>query len=893
MRFVLSGATILSTITALNAQPVTTEKNTKTANYTAGSPETITVRALRRLQREKDAPSAVTEISKSDVRANSSAGNIVTLLRNAPSVYSYQQGIGMNSPVFSIRGTRGLEVAQTLDGMPMQDLLNGGSGVYLTSIAGAPFTQYQIDGASVYPGVAYPDQATFGTIGGTIAYHSMRPTQKAGLDVFGQIASFGTWLEGFKLNSGALDGKLGEGDDAPRMMLQYDNEQTKGFIDYTPARYNSMEFAFDKPYDDAQSNLQATILYNTGSGLFQPNPTPSVYQQQNGRFSNYSPDQQYFSQRNDYFTMMLKDDTYINDYINVGLSTFYRYTNGVTENYANPTLFAPNGGAGSASVGGVNPFSQTIAGFGEQSYYGVGNPYYQPGVNEYDGNAMYANSSYCPKSLQNQWAAAGQSNPCGYNYNKSYNHSDIYGIQPRASIRLPDFWGIRNTIHLGSLIAKETSSSQPSYLGISPNVTSYRVPNFPSLTQREIYSGYIQDKIDLFHNTLHITPGVTFQGTYSGLKGSEIFLGKPSAATLASPYCAAGNPCQYGAYTGQKWDRNWLPFLNVAYDLDKVLPSLQGLSLYGSAGTSALYAPASDFSPSVLGNVPSASIVHMYEGGIQYNTGHWNILADYYYQKVDRDFGMFTYQSGPNVGDSLYTNAGQRLMRGEEVKINYQVDKNWRLYGTASHNSTRYLKTFLASVTVQEDQFGYALRGSPVTGIPDWIATFGVDYDKKSLLTENDDLNVNFSGRYTGHQFGTYDLSGYENLGSLPGIPYQYGTYNYYNVLAGQTTISRNTGIAPYVIFNLDMNYDLPVHNAGPLKKLNFDLNVQNLFNTFYWQYKYAQISPAACGTFKSNPVGFTGFTGNAVSNYGCTPQYQNGMPGMPAFISFTVRASF
>jgi len=884
-----------------SSAPILTPKAAVASTSDTAGPESITVRAMRRLMREKDSPSAATEIGQAQIRQEGSAGNIVSILRNAPSVYVYSQGIGNNEPVISIRGTRGLESASTLDGMPMQDLLNGGSGGYLNSILAAPFTTDQIDGVTLYPGVAYPDQSTFGTIGGTVAYKTKRPKDKFALEVLGEVGSFGTWKEGFQLDTGRLDGALGEGVDAPKMMLQYYNMQTKGYIDYTPARYNSMMFAFDKPYDSAQSLFQATITYNTGSGLILPQPVPSTYQQAYGNFSNYNPSQQYFYQYNDYFNLMLKNDTFINDYIQIGESAFYRYSNSYSDDYANPTLFEPNGAAGSAAVNGINPFNQTVAGFGEQSYYGYGSGvYYQPGVMSYDGNKMYANSASCPASLQASWAAAGQANPCGYNSQEMYTHTDTYGIQPRISILPPEIFGIRNTIHIGGTLARETQpTGLPEYYGVDPVIPhddANRVVTSTNGTagqfQRTIFAVYAQDKIDLLNNTLHITPGVTWQGTESSVHEAEVYGGTVSAATQATAYCQTYG-CGYGPFKEKKWDRNTLPFLNVSYDFDKIAPALRGLSVYGSMGQSALYAPVSDFSPNLIGSAPNASIVHMYEGGIKYNTSHWYVSADYFYQKIDRDFGYFSYQSGPNTGYSLYTNDGQRLTRGQEVQIQWRPNKTWRFFGNFTHQSARYLKTYFANVTVQEDQFGIAQRGTHVSGIPSWMAQFGVDYNKQSLFLKDDDLNVNLTGRYTGHQYTTYDLTGFQNVGPVAGTTGGYGTYDYYSTTAGSTTTDPNGGIAPYVLFNLDVNYDMPVRNMGPLKKLNFDLNIQNLFDTFYWQYKYKQISPASCGTFTSNPAGTTGFTGNAVSNYGCTSSYSDGLPGMPATIMFTVRATF
>jgi iron complex outermembrane receptor protein len=199
-------------------------------------------------------------------------------------------------------------MAQTLDYVPMQDLLNGGTGGYLQNIIGGRFNLDQISGVSIYPGVAYPDKNIFGTIGGTIAYNTLRPSPKSYFDVTGSVGSFGAFNEGFEANSGRLDGPLGSGDNAPSVLLKYSNLQTKGYVDYTPARFNNMEFALDKPYDGGLSKFQGTVLYNTGNALYTPEPVPLPYLEQNGRFSNYSPDQQFVRQQNQYLSIILRAD---------------------------------------------------------------------------------------------------------------------------------------------------------------------------------------------------------------------------------------------------------------------------------------------------------------------------------------------------------------------------------------------------------------------------------------------------------------------------------------------------------------------------------------------------------------------------------------------------------
>ncbi len=875
-----------------------------TAASGAGVPESITVRAQRQLLREKNSPSAVTELGAQQIAQTGVQGSVATLLRSAPSVYVYQQGIGNNEPVMTIRGVRGTEVASTLDGVPMQDLLSGGSGAYLQGILGGPFNLDQISGVSIYPGVAYPDKSTFGTIGGTVAYTSLRPDNKFGGDLFGSVGSFGTYNEGFDLNSGRMDGWLGKGVDAPKMMLKYSNLQTSGFIDYTPARYNSMEFAFDKPYGQGLSLFQATALYNTGSGLTTPEPVPLPYLQQNGRFSNYAPADQFSRQYNDYFSLILKNDTYINDYVTAGLTGFYRYSDTYTSNYGNPEIFGINGGPGSVAVGGANPFNQTPAGFGEQGSYGFGNTFYDPVAYPYNPDQ----TAGCPADVTARWAAAQQTSPCGYNSQYIVQHTDTYGLQPRLTITPPRIWGIDNTIKVGGLIAKETEPSNLQYLGTDSEFPHTRdrlvAPSagygFDGGMQRTIYQLYAQDKIDLLDNTLHLTPGVTLQTSDSSLLGSQVLNGTPTDAVLASDYCQnygslnGGSSCQYGAYKKHKWDREWLPFMNVDYDLDKIFPRLKGVSLYASYGTSSLFAPVSDYGPNSIPGAgpPNASIVRMYEGGIKYNRRNLTLSLDYFYQHITRDFGFFQYQSGPYTGQEIYTNAGQREMKGFEAAGIWQVTPRWQLFGNVSYTLAKYLATSLANVTVQGDQFGLAVRGAPITGIPDWVSTFGVDYDHHDLALRGDDLNVRFEGQYTGKQHVTYDVNGFANLGAIPGLAAPFGSYDYYNFTAGQTTYDKNGGISPFAVFNLDLNYKLPVQNVGPLKTIDFDLNVLNIFDTKYFQYFYSQISPASCGKFSSSDKR-PGFANQSVSNYGCSPSFADGLPGQPASITFSVRAHF
>ncbi len=876
--------------------------------------ENIQVKIQRRLTRLRNPPSAATELGTKQIAQVGVQGSPSTLLRQAPSVNVYQQGIGNNEPVLSIRGIRGLESAQTLDGVPMQDLLYGGTGPYLSSLIGGKFDLSQISGVDIYPGVAFPSDNTFGTIGGTVAYTSLRPTDERGIDVFGSVGSFKTFQEGITLNSGKLDGFLGSGYDAPKIMAQYTNLQTAGFIDYTPARYNNLEVAFDKPYDGGLSKFQATVLYNTGNGYYTNEPIPTPYLQRNGMFSNYSPDDLYAKENNQFATVLLEDNTYINDWLTVGANVFYEYTNSDNQAYLNPSdVYQSAAFPGAQTINGANPFVTNIAGFGTYPAFGPNGPYYDPAVGiSYDGNAAYPpGSAGCPVAVAA--AAGGGKSPCGYSTLRTLVQTDTYGIQPHITITPPDKFGIRNTIQIGALIAKETSPFLPSYASGVPSdpenpgniVAGAFGGQVDGGTSRAIYQVYAQDKIDALNRTLHITPGVTFEASESQFTSSSTFGGTPTAHEAANPYCAgqtaaynaaggAGNPanpnvqCQYGQYNATLWDKDILPFINVTYDFDRILPAAKGLSAYGSYGESALFAPVNDFSPNTFGlTPPTAAIVHLAEGGLRYNTSRFAVTGDYFYQKVDRDFGFFQYQSGPLQGLSAYNNLGGRIFQGQEFQVLYQLTPRWQLFGNFSHTRARYTATDVGDVTIQEDQFGDVIRGTPITGVPTWLSTAGVDYDHKSWFIPHDDFHVRFEGQYTGRQATSYDVTGFQNLGPIPSVS-PYGTYGYYTFTSGATTYDPNGGIEPYVIFNLDVNYEMPVAWAGNiLKKLDADLNFQNLFDKHYYQYRYKQISPSAPFTFTSGP-----FAGQSSSNY-TGQQFQDELPGEPFAVTFTLKAHF
>jgi iron complex outermembrane receptor protein len=253
------------------------------------------------------------------------------------------------------------------------------------------------------------------------------------------------------------------------------------------------------------------------------------------------------------------------------------------------------------------------------------------------------------------------------------------------------------------------------------------------------------------------------------------------------------------------------------------------------------------------------------KAGVKYDTSNLLLSADYFYQKVDRDFG-FNAGSGASQGSNVYGNNGEREFKGVEAAITWQVTPHWQLSANGSYLLAKYLKENPAFTTIGEDQYGLAFKDQPISGVPAFLANFGADYDNKNVLMEGDAFSARFSGQFTGAQYTTYD-SAYN-----PNLPPTYEEYPPYpqSVTQGDTITDPNHQNHAFTVYNLLLSYTLPTPYLFT-KQLKFDLNVQNLFDEKYWQYYYSQIPPVN-GEYYGN-------------------SYEDGLPGAPLSVTFTVTA--
>ncbi len=782
----------------------------------------VVIKKRELLLKQKDVPSGITEIGPTDIQSVGELSSVQGLLQqSAPSVNVYQQGLGQDVPVISVRGVRGADLATTLDGIPTQDLLNGGSGSFLANNIGSPFDINQISGVTVQPGISPPGVQGYGTVGGTLAYNSKRPTDDRYYDFFAGIGSYGTDHYGLEFNSG----KIADADNL-KVLFRYDRGESGGYIDYTQSKYRDIYFALDKPYGNGLSNVGFTFISNTANGYLQASPIQTQKLAQDGQFNNYDKSQDFFRQDNQFLTAILSDDTYVNDYIKIGGKAFYLRADNTSQSYVSPSI-----------IGADQNFQPNFqVPFFIRGQIGPGTPFFNSQYFNYDpsifGNPTGNNPDGTPGNA-----------PQGYGENASLvtQTSDTYGIKPEVNFFLP-----YNNIRVGALIAREQQDNNTYYYGQVPIVAQKGYNDYEQqYAERQLYEGYIQDRIDLIHNTLHIEPGFTYEGVGAQIQQPYSY----GAAALAQ------NP--NGAYSLSRFDREALPYIGASYDLPG---PLKNASIYGSWGRSALFAPVSDYALSNNGTTAASGPERLtaVEAGIKYNTDRLYLNVDYFNQRVTRAFSFYANYISNTFE---FANQGIEEFKGFEASFKYKITPEVGIFGAGSHLLAKYLQSYAAFTTIFEDQFGYAFKGSPVSGVPDYTANIGVDYDRKNIFREKDEAYLRFWMVYTGQQYTTYDISPNPTVTPNPQL---------------QAATVTNTGykLSAYGIFNLSAHYTLPVDSLRlPIKKLDFQLNVLNLFDAHYKAYFYNQY------------VSYNGVYGGA--------PYSSFIPGAPAAVLFNVSARF
>jgi iron complex outermembrane receptor protein len=798
------GAVAVAHAQSTSPEPVVVPGDGASSDLSSYQIEEVKIRYKKLLLREKDIPNAVSTLGPKDVqKENPTTGSIQTLLRYTPNVVAYSSQGGQADTTLAIRGVENDELAETLDGIPINSL-RGDTGDYLSNNIGGPVTLNEIDGVTVYPGLAPPDHQGFGTVGGTIAYTTKQPTDARYEELEGGYGSFDTSHIGFTINTG----DLGSGPDAPKALILYDQSQTAGFISNTNAQYHNFMFNGIKPYDNGLSKIGLVIIYNQGKGYELLDPVPTALQQQYGRNYNFPKSEGFYDQAGQFLTTILSDETYINQYAIFNGSLFFRHDSSSTDSYESAANVTSGGYL--ANIQSAYNFDGCV------------------GADASGGGDTSGFFNYSPIAAFGSCAA-------GETDEYLISHSNVIGITPKLTL----FAGAHNTIVIGGLLAKDTSSGNYEYLYGEDAASQHEENGYNEYlggegNGRSVYSAYLQDKITLLNDKLQITPGVKVDAAYTSVSQEE----------------------QDGAYDPAKLQNftkigEW--YIGAAYNLP------DHFVLFGSAGKGSLFAPTADYASGAASGLtggtsaPSPEIVHLFEGGLRYDTPRLYLSADYYYQAIADGFGYYENfdANPPQVYDS---NSGGYLFRGVEASGKFLITPELSVFANGSYDKTEYTKSFPGFDTLAQDQFGNGITGTPLSNVPDWTGTIGADYDSGPF-------SFGISGLYTGREYTTEDVN-QPNPANPPQFAYGVPPYpgpgpapanyginpatgsEYESTSLNGATITNPTRLNPAnFVVNLLLSYKVPLPNTY-LQSLTLSLNVQNLLDEHYYTYVFQSENP-------------------------------------------------
>lgn len=748
---------------------------------------------------EKNITSAMSIIGGKKIKEASSSSSIYSILKITPSVNEYQQNIGSSTPVFSVRGVRTSELAETLDGIPIQSLLNGGIGAINSYNIGSIVSVGQIDKIHIYPGVAPPDRSGFATVGGTISFNTIKPSKKRNLKIFSSIGSFSTDKYGAQLNSGKIIGSGGL-----RLLLRYSKTTTGGYIEHTPASYRNILFSLYKPYNYGLSHVDAVLIYNHAQGELQTfGGIPQPLQNKYGLYYNYPLNQTKDEEQNNYLTAIFGDRTYINRHIVVGAHVYYIKKNGRSLMYSDPN-----------DINAPYPYQQD---------------FYLPLVeNGAIGIPGYPSNNFTYNPVESFGSITNGEDSAITNIS-----SQSIGVTPKVNIFLP-----HNNITIGGLLAEETGTNSTYVYGTlnMPEVNGYNASSYGTKYSRDVYSGYLQDKITLFDNRLSLEPGVTVTGVSTSNNVPQNIFDSP-------PY----------GYKLGNYSKALLPYFGISYDLTK------NVVLYSSYGKGARFAPLGDY---VLGSTGSTTVapnpetVNAYEAGVRYISRSSGLYLNFdgYIQNMK---SVFDYTTIPSENFSFYGNSGSVKSQGLEASADYDLTSHINLSGNVSYNQTKFNASYFAEDDPSAESYGYVTSGDPEADVPNWLLNASITYHRSNF-------SGTLSAQYTGNEIGLEEVPTTDVI-ILNGVA-EYKGY----------TPDESINFGNYFLLNGHMSYKIPINN-GFFKSIKLNLNVDNILDRRYlvhYDYGYKVVSSPQGYIAQSNSYGWD-------------------YPGMPRFIEVGFSANF
>lgn len=391
------------------------------------------------------------------------AQNAQTILARKPSINAFSTGPNGVRSTITFRAFNSGQFSETFDGVPLNDMFNGGTTNQASNRNAIPLTLNDTAGIEIYNGVNNPAVNAYNSLGGTINFVPRQPSRHPGGALGVGYGSFGTVDWNAAANTGSLGGL--------RSLFAFNRQISQGWVNNSGDQNNNFYYAGILPYNDGRSRVSSYLIVNHNVG-YTPHSVPLPLIQKYG--TSYDWPLNYDSTRNNdrEITGILADRSLLTRTAILRNKVFFQNNDYTRTSYSNPA------------------FAQSAS----QPYYlpnqGTGYPFWlsYPTGPTYDPAAIFGSTHY------------------GTDYHLYEDVSSDLGYSPSLTFLLPD-----NEVKIGGNVTYGVLHSAEYWYGSAPVPQQSGYNNAWNERDSRIYSSvYAQDDISLFGRTLHITPGVKY-----------------------------------------------------------------------------------------------------------------------------------------------------------------------------------------------------------------------------------------------------------------------------------------------------------------------------------------------------------------------------------------------
>jgi outer membrane receptor protein involved in Fe transport len=686
-------------------------------------------------------------ITAEDVKNLSPQESLQTMLSNQPSLFAFETGPnGVGATIF-FRAFNSGQFAETFDGVAINDIFNGGVTGQAATFNSVLFIPANVDSVELTRGINNPAVNSYNSLGGTINFLPKRPSADFGGSFGGSYGSFNSYTTQASIDTGDFHGL--------KQLLQFDHRESDGWLANTEDRNTNIYYS--GLYDVPNGNQLSLVgVYDVNEG-HEPFEMPTELLKQDGGFYQYpvnvanekAADKEYMIILG-YKAQLAPNITFENKFFGGG-------QNFLRTSYANP-----------ADSNSTYELPGQAAGYDYWIYFPFGPTYNPKKVFGPKVNGVYPGNAYHFYGYTN-WAV---------------------GYTPQLTIDLP-----HNTIIAGGNITYGQLHSREYWYG------SLDMPHTPGYNdawdehdRRLFVSGYIQDEVKLFDDTLTITPGVKYQ-VANTIDTDDI--------GFYYPY--GGTDRDNESFTSPTVGVNYKPTshlsFNFAFGQNIKFPDISAYynQVPGTTASTPLTPPPITIKP---------EHVNDYELGARYQAGGFAASIDVYRE----DFSdIFIDSFNPTTYETNVTNGGDARYQGVEVQLSDDVklDNLGDLSGyfNYSYNEATFTSKFTADALGGglSDTDTTVLPGEPMPDVPQYLITFGAAWSYQGF-------RLDAQGRLIGHQYITDDDTGLPDRRTIPS----------------------------HFIMDVGLAKTFPLQNAGMWgKSVKLSIKVNNLFDKYYYAQAY------------------------------------------------------